>query len=141
MFTFKSFKFFVLSVLLIPFLVSAEEIGEEFDLDSAVVTAKTCAEKAIQTQDLNFVLDCPPNEGAKVGYVIFDPNETDYYYIKLGKIYVYQLEELYATSGRQGTLDAEVKVVGEKDDKYVVDIVSFQEIKPRPKAGFFKGCL
>jgi len=141
MFIFKSFKVFVLSVLLVPFFVFAEEIGEEIDLSSAVITAKTCAEKAAETLDFNYLLECPPNEGAKSGYVIYDPSENEYYYIKLGKLYLYQLEELYSTSGREGKLSAEVKIIGKKDDKYVVDLVEIEEIKPRPKAGFFKGCL
>ncbi len=109
------------------------KIGEKVELDFTIVTAKTCAEKAIQTQDLNFVLDCPPNEGAKVGYVIFDELEEKYYYIKLGKIYTYQLEELYATCSRSGSLTATAKVVSFKEEIPVIEIIEIYEIYPRPK--------
>ncbi len=145
MFSLKSIKISIFFLLFISFFAFSEnlgeEIGEEIDLDSVKVTAKTCAEKAIETQDLNYVLNCPILEGKMSGYVIYSPSDNEYYIPKSGTLYIYQLENLYSTAGREGTLNGEAKVVGIKDGIPVIEIISIEEFKPRPKAGFFKGCL
>jgi len=139
MFYSNFFKVFLFSVILVPFLSTAEEVGEEFDLDSVAVSVKTCAEKAAKAGKFDYVLNCPPSEPKKSGYVIFAPTEIEYYYIETGKLYNYQLDELFSTSGRQGILDANAKVVGERDGILVIKIIEIYYISPRWEA-IFRSC-
>ncbi len=114
-------------------LAKEYKIGEEIELDVAIVTAKSCAEKVVKTLDSNYLLECPPNEGAKSGYVIYDIAENKYFYVRLGKIYQYQLEELYTTGIKVGDLNAVAKIVSFENGIPVIEIIKIDSLKPRPK--------
>ncbi len=118
-------------------VIAAEEEDEdnEVELYSAVITAKSCAEKAEETGNFELLSSCPPVEAAKSGYVVFDVAEGEYYYIKLGEIYQYELDE-----GFGGSMDITGVIVGEKDGIPVIEPEEYS-ITPKPKPGFFKGCL
>ncbi len=118
-------------------VIAAEEDEEdnEVELYSAVITAKSCAEKAEETGNFEILSSCPPVEAAKSGYVVFDVSEGEYYYIKLGNIYQYELDE-----GFGGSMDITGVIVGEKDGIPVIEPEEYS-ITPKPKPGFFKGCL
>jgi len=114
-------------------LAQEYKIGEEIDLDGVTVTAKSCAEKAAETLDYDNILNCPPVEAAKSGYVIFDVSVGEYFYVKLGKIYQYQLEELYSTAGKDGYFVATAKIVSFKNRIPVIEIIKIDYLRPRPK--------
>jgi len=126
----------ILSVGLLSFgIVSAEEVGEDVDLSSAVITAKSCAEKAKETGSFELLSSCPPAEAAKSGYVIYDVTENTFYAIAPKNVYYYELDE-----GFGGNIDAQGKIVGKEGDLPVLEVKEYK-ISPKPKAGFFKGCL
>jgi len=126
----------ILSAGLLSFgIVSAEEVGEDVDLSSAVITAKSCAEKAKETGSFELLSSCPPAEAAKSGYVIYDVTENTFYAIAPKNVYYYELDE-----GFGGNIDAQGKIVGKEGDLPVLEVKEYK-ISPKPKAGFFKGCL
>jgi len=126
----------VLSVGLLSFgIVNAEEVGEDVDLSSAVITAKSCAEKAKQTGSFELLSSCPPAEAAQSGYVIYDVTENTFYVIVPKNIYYFELDE-----GFGGNIDAKGKIVAKEGDLPVLEVQEYK-ISPRPKPGFFKGCL
>jgi hypothetical protein len=126
----------ILSVGLLSFgIVNAEEVGEEADLSSAVITAKSCAEKAKQTGSFELLSSCPPAEAAQSGYVIYDVTENTFYAIAPKNIYYFELDE-----GFGGNIDTKGKIVGKEGDLPVLEVQEYK-ISPKPKAGFFKGCL
>jgi len=126
----------VLSIGLISFgIVNAEEVGEDVDLSSAVITAKSCAEKAKQTGSFELLSSCPPADAAQSGYVIYDVTENTFYAITPKNVYYFELDE-----GFGGNIDAKGKIVSKEDDLPVIEIQEYK-ISPKPKAGFFKGCL
>ena len=122
------------TVLAIPSF-SDEKVGEDVDLSSAVITAKSCAEKAKETGSFELLSSCPPAEAAKTGYVIYDVTENTFYAIAPKNVYYFELDE-----GFGGSIDASGKVVGKEGDIPVLEIKEYK-ISPKPKAGFFKGCL
>lgn len=124
-----------LSFGLVSSLFAAEEIGEDVDLSSAVITAKSCAEKAKETGSFELLSSCPPAEAAKTGYVIYDVTENTFYAIAPKNVYYFELDE-----GFGGSIDANGKIVGKEGDLPVLEIKEYK-ISPKPKAGFFKGCL
>jgi len=136
---FKKVLMLLLAVVLVAntAVIAEEEDDEdnEVELYSAVITAKSCAEKAEETGNFELLASCPPVEAAKSGYVVFDVSEGEYYYIKLGKIFQYELDE-----GFGGSMDITGVVVGEKDGIPVIEPEEYS-ITPKPKPGFFKGCL
>ena len=114
----------------------AMEDEEEVEIYSGVITAKSCAEKAQETGEFEILANCPPIEAAKSGYVIYDVTENEFYVPKLGKIYLYELDE-----GFGGSIDITGVIVGKtKDGISIIDPEEY-EITPKPKPGFFKGCL
>ena len=126
----------ILSAGLLSFgIVSAEEVGEDVDLSSAVITAKSCAEKAKETGSFELLSSCPPAEAAKSGYVIYDVTENTFYAIAPKNVYYFELDE-----GFGGNIDAQGKIVGKEGDLPVLEVKEYK-ISPKPKAGFFKGCL
>jgi hypothetical protein len=126
----------ILSVGLLSFgIVNAEEVGEEVDLSSAVITAKSCAEKAKELGSFELLSSCPPAEAAKTGYVIYDVTENTFYAITPKNVYYFELDE-----GFSGNIDAKGKIVGKEGDLPVIEVKEYK-ISPKPKAGFFKGCL
>ncbi len=126
----------VLSIGLISFgIVNAEEVGEDVDLSSAVITAKSCAEKAKQTGSFELLSSCPPADAAQSGYVIYDVTENTFYAITPKNVYYFELDE-----GFGGNIDAKGKIVSKEDDLPVIEVQEYK-ISPKPKAGFFKGCL
>jgi hypothetical protein len=126
----------ILSVGLISFgIVNAEEAGEDVDLSSAVITAKSCAEKAKQTGSFELLSSCPPAEAAQSGYVIYDVTENTFYTIAPKNVYYFELDE-----GFGGNIDTKGKIVGKEGDLPVLEVQEYK-ISPKPKAGFFKGCL
>lgn len=129
----------ILSILSVGLLslgiVNAEEVGEDVDLSSAVITAKSCAEKAKETGSLELLSSCPPAEAAQSGYVIYDVTENTFYAIAPKNVYYYELDE-----GFGGNIDAKGKIVGKEGDLPVLEVQEYK-ISPKPKPGFFKGCL
>jgi len=102
----------------------------------------------MESGEFDVLNSCPPHklfEGvpadkiytAPPKVVIFDVTEGEYYYIKPtseGVTYSALLE------GFGGTLDGEGEIIGQKGDVSVVQLEE-AEITPKPKPGFFKGCL
>lgn len=126
----------LLSVSLFTFsFVSAGDVGEEVELSSAIITAKSCAEKANETGSFELLSSCPPVEAAKTGYVIYDVTENNFYAIAPKNIYFFELDE-----GFGGSIDVSGKIVGKEGDLPVIEVEEYK-ISPKPKAGFFKGCL
>ncbi|MFN4305876.1 hypothetical protein [Sulfurihydrogenibium azorense] len=125
----------ILSLGLIIPSFAAENVGEEVELSSAVITAKSCAEKAKATGSFELLSSCPPVEAAQTGYVIYDVTENTFYAIAPKNIYYFELDE-----GFGGSIDAKGKIVKKEGDLPVLEIQEY-EISPKPKAGFFKGCL
>ncbi len=116
--------------------VADEEEAEEVEIYSGVITAKSCAEKAQETGEFEILANCPPIEAAKTGYVIYDVTENEFYVPKLGEIYMFELDE-----GFGGSIDISGVIVGKtKDGIPIIDPEEY-EITPKPKPGFFKGCL
>lgn len=114
---------------------SAEDVGEEIELSSAVITAKSCAEKAKETGSFELLSSCPPVEAEKTGYVIYDVTENTFYAIAPKNIYYFELDH-----GFGGNIDLTGKIVGKEGELPVVEAQQYK-IAPKPKAGFFKGCL
>ncbi len=145
---------FLLSISSYNVPVYAEETVEEdmadedneIDLTSAVITALSCAKEAEESGELEVLSSCPPHkafEGVEDIYeqppkiVVFDVTEGEYYFIQTSKDGVYYSDLL---EGFGGSLDGTGVIVGEKDGIPVVKFEEF-EIEPKPKPGFFKGCL
>ncbi|WP_457626597.1 hypothetical protein [Persephonella sp.] len=123
-----------------------EEEDNEVEFTSAVITALSCAKEAEESGEFEVLASCPPHkafEGVKDIYdnppkiVVFDVTEGEYYFIKPTKDSVYWSDLL---EGFGGSIDGVGVVVGEKDGISVVQLEEF-EITPKPKPGFFKGCL
>lgn len=114
---------------------AAEDVGEEVELSSAVITAKSCAEKAKETGSFELLSSCPPVEAEKTGYVIYDVTENTFYAIAPKNIYYFELDH-----GFGGNIDLTGKIVGKEGDLPVIEAQQYK-ISPKPKAGFFKGCL
>lgn len=132
-------KKILLSILSVSFLLGAsfadEKIGEDIDLSSAIITAKSCAEKAKEAGSFELLSNCPPVEAAKTGYVIYDVTENTFYAIAPKNVYFFELDE-----GFGGSIDASGKIIGKEGDLPVIEVKEYK-ISPKPKAGFFKGCL
>ena len=116
--------------------VADEDEAEEVEIYSGVITAKSCAEKAQETGEFEILANCPPVEAAKSGYVIYDVTENEFYVPKLGKIYLFELDE-----GFGGSIDVTGVIVGKTKDGIPILDPEEYEITPKPKPGFFKGCL
>ena len=128
-----------------------EDEDNEIELTSAVITAEDCAKKAAETENyeiLGSLAKCPPHKifegipGDKIytappKIVVFDVTEGEYYYIKPNPEVLTWAQLLL---GFGGSLDGSGVIVGKKGD---IPVVEFEEaeITPRPKPGFFKGCL
>ncbi|SNZ08992.1 hypothetical protein SAMN06265182_1444 [Persephonella hydrogeniphila] len=126
--------------------VADEEEDNEVEFTSAVITAISCAKEAEESGEFEVLASCPPHkafEGIQDIYdnppkiVVFDVTEGEYYYIKPTKDSVYWSDLL---EGFGGSIDGSGVIVGEKDGISVVKLEEF-EITPKPKPGFFKGCL
>jgi len=139
-----------------------EDEDNEVDLTSAVITALPCAQEAAENEDyeiLSSLAKCPPHIAygkikgdmvktiygevpAKKFYfappqeVVFDVTEGDFYLVKYNDALSYS----DMLEGFGGSLDGSGVIVGKKGD---IPVVEFEEatITPRPKPGFFKGCL
>ena len=136
-------------LVLAPNTVLADEEDEEdneVELTSAVITAEVCAKEYLETGDADTLNKCAPHqafEGVKDIYegkpkiVIVDITEGEVYKVKVGKdtIYYYELLE-----GFGGSIDGEGEIVAKDGDVPVVKFSEY-EITPKPKPGFFKGCL
>jgi len=123
-----------------------DEEDNEVEFTSAVITALACAKEAEESSEFEVLTSCPPHkafEGIKDIYdnppkiVIYDVTEDEYYFVEptINSIYYSDLLE-----GFGGSIDGTGKIVGEKDGISVVRFDEF-EITPKPKPGFFKGCL
>ncbi len=126
--------------------VEEEEEEEELEFTSAVITAVSCAKEAEEKGTFDVLSSCPPHaawEGVKDIYdenpkiVIFDVTEGEYFYVKPTKDGVYWSDLL---EGFGGSIDGTAVPVGKKGDIVVIKFTEF-EITPKPKPGFFKGCL
>lgn len=136
-------------LVLTPNTVLAEEEDEEdneVELTSAVITAEVCAQKYLETGEADVLNKCAPHqafEGVKDIYseppkiVVVDITEEEVYKVKVGKdtIYYYELLE-----GFGGSIDGEGEIVAKDGETPVVKFSEY-EITPKPKPGFFKGCL
>jgi len=130
-------KFVVAGALVFSFSIMPALAEEDVDLSSAVITASSCAQQAKEKGEFDILSNCPPVEAAKTGYVIYDVTENEFYKIKESKdgVYYFELDE-----GFGGNIDASGKVVGEENGIKIIEISQYK-ISPKPKAGFFKGCL
>ncbi|ACO03689.1 MULTISPECIES: hypothetical protein [Persephonella] len=125
---------------------SEDDEEDTVELTSAVITALSCAKEAEESGEFEVLSSCPPIkawEGVEDIYtqppkiVVFDVTEGEYYYVQASKDSVYYSDLL---EGFGGSIDGEGSFVGEKDGIKVVKFEEF-EITPKPKPGFFKGCL
>ncbi|MDQ7055863.1 MAG: hypothetical protein Q9M89_05080 [Persephonella sp.] len=138
--------------VLVHSVYAQEEIAEEDEEDneveftSAVITALSCAKEAEESGEFDVLASCPPHkafEGVKDIYdnppqiVVFDVTEEEYFYVQPSKDSIYYSDLL---EGFGGSIDGTGMVIGEKDGIPVVKLEEF-EITPKPKPGFFKGCL
>ncbi len=138
--------------ILVNNVYAQEEVADEEDEDneveftSAVITALSCAKEAEESGEFDVLASCPPHkafEGIKDIYdnppqiVVFDVTEGEYFYVQPSKESVYYSDLL---EGFGGSIDGSGVIVGEKDGIPVVKLEEF-EITPKPKPGFFKGCL
>jgi len=123
-----------------------DEEDNEVEFTSAVITAVGCAKEAEESGEFETLVSCPPHmvfQGVKDIYdnppkiVIFDVTEGEYYYVKPTKDSIYYSDLL---EGFGGSIDGTGMIIGEKDGIPVVKFDEF-EITPKPKPGFFKGCL
>ncbi len=123
-----------------------DEEEEELEFTSAVITAVSCAEEAEEKGEFDVLSSCPPHaawEGVKDIYegtpkiVIFDVTEGEYYAVKPTKDGVYWSDLL---EGFGGSIDGTAVPVGKEGEVTVIKFTEF-EITPKPKPGFFKGCL
>ncbi len=124
----------------------ADEEDNEIEFTSAVITALSCAKEADESGEFDVLASCPPHkafEGIKDIYdnppeiVVFDVTEGEYFYIQPSKDSIYYSDLL---EGFGGSIDGTGMVVGEKSGIPIVKLEEF-EITPKPKPGFFKGCL
>ena len=121
----KNFKFYLFVFLI--FVKSFATEGKKVKLYSAIITAKSCAKESKETRSLLPLDSCTPVEAAKSGYVVFDISEGyQYYYIKLGKIFQYELDK-----GFGGSIDITGVIVGEKDGIPVIEPKEY-DICPHP---------
>ena len=125
-----------------------EDDDNEVEFTSAVITAESCAKEAMESGEYDILATCPPHklfEGipadkiytAEPKVVIFDVTEGEYYYIKPtadGVTYSALLE------GFGGTIDGDGQIIAQKGEFSVIQLEE-AEITPKPKPGFFKGCL
>lgn len=127
-------------------IVEEDEEDNEVEFTSAVITALPCAEEAEEKGELDILVSCPPHkafEGVKDIYdnppniVVVDVTEGEYFYIQPSKESVYYSDLL---EGFGGSIDGIGMIIGEKNGIPVVELEEF-EITPKPKPGFFKGCL
>ncbi|NPA53240.1 MAG: hypothetical protein GXO21_01080 [Aquificae bacterium] len=123
-----------------------DEEEEELEFTSAIITALTCAEEAQETGEFDVLSSCPPHaawEGVKDIYeenpkiVIYDVTEDEYYAVKPTKDGIYWSDLL---EGFGGSIDGTAEPVGKEGELVVIKFTEF-EITPKPKPGFFKGCL
>ncbi len=123
-----------------------DEEDNEVELTSAIITAEACAKEYEETGNSDVLTNCPPHkafEGVKDIYdnppkiVIVDVTEEQVYKVQTGKDTVYYYELL---EGFGGSFDGEGVIVKKDGD---IPVVKFEEyeITPKPKPGFFKGCL
>ncbi len=131
----KLFLSFLAASFIMGISFADEEVGEEIELSSAVITAKSCAEKAKETGSFELLSNCPPVEAAKTGYVVYDVTENTFYSIAPKNVYFFELDE-----GFGGSIDVSGKILGKEGDLPVIEVQDYK-ISPKPKAGFFKGCL
>ena len=108
---------------------------EEVDLYSAVVTARSCAERMMETGDLTIKSSCSPIEGAKTGFAIYDAVEEQVFLIDPAAIHMFELEH-----GFGGSIDIYGEVKGTLAGLPVITPEEYS-ITPKPKPGAFKGCL
>ncbi|EDP74039.1 hypothetical protein [Hydrogenivirga sp. 128-5-R1-1] len=125
-----------------------DDDDNEVDLTSAVITALSCAKQAEESGEFAVLSSCPPHaafEGipadkiytAAPKIVIFDVTEGEFYLVQPNEYLTYS----DLLEGFGGSLDGTGVVVGEKDG---IPVLKFEEevsITPKPKPGFFKGCL
>ena len=135
-----------ITVLSVQPVLAEEDEDNEVEFTSATITALACAKEAEETGDVDSLISCPPHkawEGVKDIYtgepkiVVFDVTEEAYYYVQASKDSVYYYELL---EGYDGSMDASGVIVGKKDGIPVLKLDEY-EITPKPKPGFFKGCL
>jgi|GEM_PF-5085401 len=107
----------------------------EVDIYSAVITARSCAEKMMDTGDLTLGAACSPTESARTGFAIYDPVEEQVYLIDAASIHTFELEH-----GFGGSMDVYGEVKGTLEGLPVI-VPEDMTISPKPKPGAFKGCL
>jgi hypothetical protein len=107
----------------------------EVDIYSAVITARSCAEKMMDTGDLTIHSSCSPLESARTGFAIYDPMEEQVYLLDASVLHTFELEH-----GFGGSMDVYGQVKGTLDGLPVITPEDYT-ISPKPKPGAFKGCL
>ncbi len=124
-----------------------EDDDNEVDLTSAVITALPCAKEAEEKGEFDVLYSCAPHqmfEGipadkiytAAPNIVVFDVTEGEFYYVKPNENLTYS----DLLEGFGGSLDGSGVIIGKKDG---IPVVKFEDaqVSPKPKPGFFKGCL
>lgn len=126
-----------LALLLDPALALAIEVGDEVDVTAGAVTALPCAQRVLETGNLELLGSCPLPEAAR-GIVVFDVAERQIYVISPKKVFRYELDKAFAG----GSIDftGRVVAVDPTTGAAIVDVEEYS-VTPKPKAGAFKGCL
>ena len=107
----------------------------DVELYSAVLTAKSCAQRIADTGDLGIAISCSPIEGARTGFAIYDPVEEQVYVVDPAAIYTFELEH-----GFGGSIDILGEIKGTVDGLPMI-VPEEYSISPKPTPGAFKGCL
>ncbi|MCO4760331.1 MAG: hypothetical protein KC502_02430 [Myxococcales bacterium] len=108
---------------------------DEVELFSAAITAVPCAKGAAKTGVMGELSLCSPRLAATRGIALVDPQEKGVYLIDDKSIYAYELEQ-----GFKGAIDISGTIVGLRGGIPVIKPEEYT-IRPKPKAGAFKGCL
>ena len=108
---------------------------DEVELFSAAVTAVPCARDVAKTGNLSELSLCSPRLAATRGIALVDPQEKGLYLIDPKSIYAYELEQ-----GFKGAMDISGTIIGQRGGIPVIKPEEYT-IRPKPKAGAFKGCL
>ena len=108
---------------------------DEVELFTAAITAVPCARAAKKLGSMKQLSLCSPKLAATRGLALIDPQEKGIYLIDPKSVYAYELEQ-----GFKGAIDISGTIVGQQGGIPVIKPEEFT-IRPKPKAGAFKGCL
>jgi len=108
---------------------------DEVELFSAAITAVPCARKAAKAGAMSGLSQCSPRLAATRGLALVDPQEKGIYLVEAKGVHAYEMEQ-----GFKGAMDISGTIIGQRGGIPVIKPEEYT-IRPKPKAGAFKGCL